>query len=1081
MAAVLVSNTNFKTVVKSCPHEKIIKYKNFQHCSDCGLLLQLKEQEQITVLRQDDLKHDADVSPAELLQTLIQDEQFFTHVKYNESQIHPDIINYKKVLIDWLFEIGQRFYQSNLTIHIAIAYLERAYQNGLNRTKDNKLKTDNQLRVLAVTCLLLASKYDELDDRIPFINDMSKILKKIASINHADVLKLETEVLFSLNWDLIVITPLHFVYSITSQGCVFEQSDNVQLKIQNKNKLKTESSLQIREKRPINSKTLQNLRKYAEFFADLSTHLYELKKYKCSQVGLACVVCARKMVNIIPVWNQNLKDMTTLDYKEIEKPFKILFTFYKQCFTKGSPSSAKENQISQIQVNQSSQNINQISAIALTLDLSQNHSSSKSTDVFDEKTLQALTQRRQTSKVASNPIKVNLMEFPQQLGIKTTRQSDINGKDKSKINLMSVNKTLANGLIQQPKLKCNSSKNLINVKKNPSQHEILLSQPQEYQMVKQKAVSKKTQDKMALSSAYSTASNIANLNNIQQNNSKNISRSQDPILKQKLAIQNSQKSFSSNHQAFLFNPKNEYFGMQVPTENPSKLKVTISQSISPGKQQVNNDIKSEIVFHSSNNNSKGVGAISTILKPLTQQFTQHIIQPWEVTMYQNLNKSNGILEYSKWFQQYQLDNEFLSAQLIALQKIELAKEQQFLIEQQFKLSFVYYYSNEYLVSQSQNVIIFKDKTESSTELNSCREVKKVNTDNTKEMIIMMQNKLEMSKKSKSVESLMNMQGLNQRKAIINQIASKMVKGRDFSQKNKQILKKKLQNAANPLCNETSILASADFTYQSSNQSQRVQPNNNQTQCNFGLNNSNTFNLQNTSNSQSQIMQVSKQTIKNSQKKKPKVPILNTQAIDATKKRILSILNTKLTKKLVQPQIAQLQMSLNKCNSSTYLGTSQLNQSSMFSLKTHSARDNSSFPTHQLQIQNSSTNNLTAQCTARQSLAATSNKTNIIEMQSSNKLIQSQNAQQLQANQLQSQQVQVNNKAKFEKRLSMQRMNQNHTIQCGKGGPISQCPSTSYLYVVDEEEKIQSITNSIYSLQKQKTIQCKKQHQLQQNQ
>jgi len=52
------------------------------------------------------LKHDADVSPAELLHTLIQDETLFTYVKFNESLVHPDIINYKKVLIDWLFEIG---------------------------------------------------------------------------------------------------------------------------------------------------------------------------------------------------------------------------------------------------------------------------------------------------------------------------------------------------------------------------------------------------------------------------------------------------------------------------------------------------------------------------------------------------------------------------------------------------------------------------------------------------------------------------------------------------------------------------------------------------------------------------------------------------------------------------------------------------------------------------------------------------------------------------------------------------------------------------------------------------------------
>jgi len=58
--------------------------------------------------------------------------------------------------------------------------------------QDKKAKTDNQLRLLAVTCLLLASKYDELDDKIPFINDMSKTLRKAVSFQHSDVIKMET-------------------------------------------------------------------------------------------------------------------------------------------------------------------------------------------------------------------------------------------------------------------------------------------------------------------------------------------------------------------------------------------------------------------------------------------------------------------------------------------------------------------------------------------------------------------------------------------------------------------------------------------------------------------------------------------------------------------------------------------------------------------------------------------------------------------------------------------------------------------------------------------------------------------------
>lgn len=68
------------------------------------------------------------------------------------------------------------------------------------------------------------------------------------------------------------------------------------------------------EKRPINQRVLASVKKYSEFFADLSTQIYELKKFKCSEVGLACILCARKITNITPVWNNNLKDLTLTCY-----------------------------------------------------------------------------------------------------------------------------------------------------------------------------------------------------------------------------------------------------------------------------------------------------------------------------------------------------------------------------------------------------------------------------------------------------------------------------------------------------------------------------------------------------------------------------------------------------------------------------------------------------------------------------------------------------------------------------------------------------------------------------------------------
>lgn len=83
-----------------------------------------------------------------------------------------EVLTFKKILIDYIFEVGERFELTNLTIHIAVAYLERAYALGFHKDSSDALKSEQQLRSLAVCCLLLGAKYDELDDRIPFICDL---------------------------------------------------------------------------------------------------------------------------------------------------------------------------------------------------------------------------------------------------------------------------------------------------------------------------------------------------------------------------------------------------------------------------------------------------------------------------------------------------------------------------------------------------------------------------------------------------------------------------------------------------------------------------------------------------------------------------------------------------------------------------------------------------------------------------------------------------------------------------------------------------------------------------------------------
>jgi Cyclin, N-terminal domain len=69
-------------------------------------------------------------------------------------------------------------------------------------------------------CLLLAAKYDELDDRIPLIREIQKLARY--EFSYKDCKAEEEVVLFALDWSLIVVTPLHLIQTLLSMGVVFE-------------------------------------------------------------------------------------------------------------------------------------------------------------------------------------------------------------------------------------------------------------------------------------------------------------------------------------------------------------------------------------------------------------------------------------------------------------------------------------------------------------------------------------------------------------------------------------------------------------------------------------------------------------------------------------------------------------------------------------------------------------------------------------------------------------------------------------------------------------------------------------------
>ena len=101
--------------------------------------------------------------------------------------------------------------------------------------------------MIALTCLIIGAKYDELDQKIPMIQDfqrVSRFMYRYEIVKQAEILVLKI-----LDWNLKIVTPLHFIMLFLAQGVVFK-GDTI-------------------DGREISPNDIVIVRKYALFFNDL--------------------------------------------------------------------------------------------------------------------------------------------------------------------------------------------------------------------------------------------------------------------------------------------------------------------------------------------------------------------------------------------------------------------------------------------------------------------------------------------------------------------------------------------------------------------------------------------------------------------------------------------------------------------------------------------------------------------------------------------------------------------------------------------------------------------------------------------
>ena len=154
-----------------------------------------------------------------------------------------------------------------------------------------------------------------------------------------EVKQMEMKILYRLEWFLSSFTPLHFLGYYRSKGVLFKNDtmSGKPLGMFLKKPWITYLTPKLRviyfsiflitvEKLP------RYVRKYCDFFADLSLQEYSFQKYRPSLLAAAIIVGSRQALHVKPIWRPELSLLTGVTQEEVMPIYDHLWKHYEITF-----------------------------------------------------------------------------------------------------------------------------------------------------------------------------------------------------------------------------------------------------------------------------------------------------------------------------------------------------------------------------------------------------------------------------------------------------------------------------------------------------------------------------------------------------------------------------------------------------------------------------------------------------------------------------------------------------------------------------------------------------------------------------
>ena len=243
----------------------------------------------------------------------------------NEQRDHEHFIlgatfmKYRKVVAEWMVDVCEYFTLHATTTHAALAYLDRL--------QPNEKFSRFEWQMLAICCILIASKYNECEDHVPDLTTLEEITQQ--AISNETVLNYELWALKRMGWKLngespilacsvylsvclsvrdSILTPLppslsssHLPAARTPMA--FLSSYHV-LGLLLPSDWCPSGSLEVSEER---------LKAECQSLATQCAIDVRFKSHKATDVAVAIAYCARRKLGVVPVWRPELTAMTGTD------------------------------------------------------------------------------------------------------------------------------------------------------------------------------------------------------------------------------------------------------------------------------------------------------------------------------------------------------------------------------------------------------------------------------------------------------------------------------------------------------------------------------------------------------------------------------------------------------------------------------------------------------------------------------------------------------------------------------------------------------------------------------------------------